>query len=262
MRNMATLRVELIPILSDNYAYFIHESIGNVSAIIDPGESKIILSYLKEKNISLDYILCTHHHSDHTAGCLAIKQQTHCQIYGPHNEASRIPGIDHPLKEGNSISIGKATANIINVPGHTSGHIAYWFETENILFSGDTLFSLGCGRVFEGTNRQMLQSLLRLRSLPPQTLIYCGHEYTLNNAKFALNIDPNNQVLIKRAAEVDQLRIANKPTIPSLMENESFCNPFLRCDRDDLKQTLHMSDKDPLSIFTEIRALKDQFSTS
>lgn len=239
------LHIEPISLLTDNYAYLLHDSKANITAIIDPSEADPILAILKEKNLTLNYILCTHHHWDHTDGNQALKAQTGCTIVGYEADAHRIPDIDITVNTHNQFTLGNHTATILDTPGHTTGHIAYYFADNNAVFVGDTLFAMGCGRLFEGTPAQMYQSIQQLAQLPPNTHVYCGHEYTLANATFALTIEPNNQALQQRYAQIKQLRAEKLPTVPTTIALEHATNPFMRSTSE--------------KIFTERRALKDTF---
>ena len=192
---MSALAVEMIPALSDNYVYLVHEPAAGVAGVIDPAVAAPVMDRLSANGWSLDWILSTHHHADHTGGNLELKDTTGCRIAGPGKDAARIPGIDVKLVEGDRFRLGEAEAEIFETPGHTSGHISFWFPESNALFCADTLFSLGCGRLFEGTPADMWASLGKFADLPDEALVYCGHEYTQSNARFALSVDPNNGAL-------------------------------------------------------------------
>ena len=256
---MSNLVVHQIPVLKDNFIYLVHDPESGESAAIDPALAAPVMDALAKKGWTLGYILNTHHHNDHTGGNLELKQATGCSIIGAANDASRIPGIDVQIDEGDRISIGKHQAQIFDVSGHTNGHIAYWFKDDCILFSGDTLFSLGCGRLFEGTAAQMWESLLKLRNLPNETKVYCAHEYTSANANFALTVEPDNDELKHRADEVMRLRRDGKPTVPSNLGEEKRVNPFLRADNYNLLRATGLVGQDPVSVFAEIRRRKDVF---
>ena len=222
-----TLKIDPIPLLKDNYAYLLVDDSGKV-AILDPAEAGPVQLVLEEKGLKPDYILNTHHHGDHTAGNKVLKQTYECEVVGPAAERERIPALDRGLGEGDVFTFGGTAARIIETPGHTSGHICFHFEKDKALFCGDTLFAMGCGRVFEGTPAQMWDSLQKLAVLPEETKVYCGHEYTLSNGEFALGIEPGNTALQKRMTEVRALRQGGLPTIPSTIGLERETNVFLR----------------------------------
>ena len=256
---MSKLEIHQIPVLHDNYLYLIKDPDSNNVAIVDPAVSEPVLEKLDELGWKLTHILNTHHHMDHTGANLELKEKTGCTIVGADCDAERIPGIDIRLKDGESFEFGSQTADVFEVPGHTTGHIAYWFKDSDALFCGDTLFALGCGRLFEGTPAQMWDSLRKFISLPDTTGVYCAHEYTEANAHFAMTIEPQNPELRKRFDEIQDLRANGKPTVPSTIGLEKATNPFLRPDSADIRETLHMSDADTVAVFAEIRARKDSF---
>ncbi len=256
---MTSFDVEILPVLSDNYVYLIHETGAGATGVVDPAVAEPVLSRLQEKGWSLDWILSTHHHADHTAGNLEIKQETGCRIVGPAAERERIPGIDVAVGEGDRFQLGDAEAQVFDTPGHTSGHISYWFAEAKALFCADTLFSLGCGRLFEGTPAQMWSSLQKFEPLPDDALVYCGHEYTLSNAKFAVTVDPDNGVLQSRLAEVERLRAAGERTIPTTLGEERAANPFLRPGDPAIRRLLDMANATDAEVFGEIRRRKDGF---
>ncbi len=256
---MSELEIYQFPCLGDNYGILIHDADSNLTAAIDTPEAEAITAALKTKGWTLTHILNTHHHFDHTSGNEALKAETGCKIYGPAEEAARIPGIDVELKEGDSFELGGHVAKIIDTRGHTAGHISYWFEQDNVVFVGDTLFAMGCGRLFEGTPEMMWTSLQKLMKLPADTVIYCGHEYTLGNAEFALTIEPDNEVLKERYKQVKLLRDEGKPTLPTTLDIELATNPFLRPSSPAIQKYLGMEGKSDQDVFTEIRARKDNF---
>ena len=256
---MSSLIVEMIPVLSDNYVYLIHDPAAAVTGVVDPAVAAPVQEALAAKGWSLDWILSTHHHADHTGGNLDLKEATGCRIAGPAKDAARIPGIDVRLAEGDRFELGQAVAEIFETPGHTSGHISFWFPESNALFCADTLFSLGCGRLFEGTPEDMWTSLRKFADLPDEALVYCGHEYTQSNARFALSVDPNNGALQARAAEVDRQRAAGEPTVPTTLGMERATNPFLRPHDPAIRGQLAMENADDVTVFAEIRRLKDNF---
>jgi hydroxyacylglutathione hydrolase len=222
------LEIELLPILGDNYCYLLREPSANLSAVVDPGTDGPVAKRLEALGRGLDWILITHHHADHTGGNGALKERFGCRIAGPAAEADKVPGIDLKLAEGDRFTLGAETAAIIATPGHTRGHISYHFSDSQALFCGDTLFALGCGRLFEGDAATMFKSLAKLMALDDATRVYCGHEYTASNARFALSVDGGNPDLVARAREIDALRAANQPTVPSTIGRERATNPFVR----------------------------------
>ena len=256
---MTDLQIEQIPVLRDNYVYLIRDSRTGTCAAVDPSVATPVLGALDRLGWRLTHILNTHHHHDHVGGNLELKSATGCTIVGHRLDAARIPGIDVLVDDGGHFQLGRARADIIDVSGHTMGHIAYWFEEQRALFCGDTLFSLGCGRLFEGTPARMWASLGKLRELPADTRVYCGHEYTESNACFALAIDPGNEALQRRAEEVRALRRNGQPTVPSMMSVERAANPFLRADDPALLRSARLGGSDPVTAFAEIRRRKDVF---
>ena len=248
-----------LPVLNDNYIYIIHEPVSGETAVVDPAIAEPVLDTIKTKGWTLTFILNTHHHWDHVGANLELKEKTNCQILACESDHSRIPGIDKGLKHGDTIKLGNQVAEIIETPGHTIGHIVYHFRNNNALFCGDTLFSMGCGRLFEGTAEQMWQSLQQLKKLPSQTKIYCTHEYTQANGKFALTLEPDNQQLLQRIQQVSQLRADNKATVPSTIEQELATNPFFREDSQAIQQSINMTGQPAVEIFKKVRELKDSF---
>ena len=256
---MAALTVELLPALSDNYIYLLHEADSGTTAVVDPAEPGPVIAALERHGRSLDWILNTHHHMDHIGGNAALKERYGARIVGPRAEVSRIADMDRTVGQGDEVAVGGETARVFETPGHTSGHIAYWFETSKALFCGDTLFALGCGRLFEGTPAQMWDSLSKLRDLPDETRIYCGHEYTAGNAQFAVTIEPDNAELAARAEEIAATRARGEPTIPSLLGLEKRTNPFLRADLPELQAAIGMPNASTVTAFAEVRGRKDRF---
>lgn len=254
---MSHLKIRQFMCLTDNFGVLLHDPASGETASIDAPEAAPIERALEEAGWRLTHILNTHHHGDHTGANLELKEKTGCTIAGPAN--SKIPGIDIELAEGEEFALGGHKAKIIATPGHTLDHIAYWFADDKLVFVGDTLFSLGCGRVFEGTPPQMWASLQKLMALPPETHVYCGHEYTEANAKFALTIEPGNALLVERAEEVVLLRRRGEATLPTTIGDEIDTNPFLRAGQPRLQEDIGMSGADPALVFAEIRARKDNF---
>lgn len=253
------LNIHLVPCLSDNYAYLVHEPQANKVAVVDPSEAAPVNAALKQHGLKLTHILNTHHHFDHTGGNLELKEQHGARVVGPRADRERIPGIDEDVGEGDTWSLGGAKAKIFDIPAHTRGHIAFWFEADKAVFTGDTMFAMGCGRLFEGTPAQMWSSLSKLAALPPDTRVYCGHEYTLSNGKFALSVEPGNAALKKRMVEVERLRAEGRPTIPSTIGIERETNPFLRPASAELRKSLALESADVVEVFAETRRRKDVF---
>lgn len=253
------LEIVQIPVLTDNYVYLVHDADSGLTAVVDPAEAKPPLAEAERQGWKITHILNTHHHGDHVGGNLEIKERTGCTIVGPRADRARIPGIDIEVGDGDSFTFGTSTAEIFDVPGHTRGHIAYWFSRDNALFCGDTLFALGCGRMFEGTAEQMWTSLSRLRALPDDTRVFCAHEYTQANARFALSVDPANADLKTRAAKIDELRAQGIPTVPSGLGEEKRTNPFLRADDPAMAKAVGLAGAEPVAVFAEIRHRKDVF---
>lgn len=256
---MAELDIHQIPVLNDNYVYLARCRATGMTAVVDPAVAAPVLAEADRLGWSITHILNTHHHGDHVGGNREIQAATGCIIVGPKPDRARIPGIAVELDEGDVYRLGECEAKVFFVPGHTRGHIAYWFEESKALFCGDTLFALGCGRLFEGTPEQMWQSLSKLRRLPPETRVFCAHEYTQANARFALSIDGGNAALRERAAEIDRARAAGKSTVPSTLGEECRTNPFLRADDPALAAAVELRGRDPVSVFAEVRHRKDVF---
>ena len=256
---MAALQIVQIPCLQDNYGYLIHDPASGLTASIDTPDAHAISRALAGRGWKLDYILNTHHHSDHAGGNLALKAQTGCVIVGSRADAARIPGIDVLVGEGGTFALGDHTARILETSGHTVGHICYVFEADRAAFVGDTLFSLGCGRLFEGTPNQMWTSLQKLMALPDDTRVYCAHEYTASNGRFAVTMEPANAALATRIREVAALRAAGQPTVPSTIGLEKATNPFLRPASPDLRATLGMVHAPDVEVLGETRRRKDAF---
>tara|TARA_B100000945_G_C20300264_1_gene557687 strand:+ start:80 stop:838 length:759 start_codon:yes stop_codon:yes gene_type:complete len=250
--------VEIIPCLSDNYSYLIYEKETNTISVVDPSDFDACDKVIKKYN-KLDFILNTHHHADHVDGNLKLKKKYSSKVLGFNLDKDRIPGIDILLKENQKFKIGNLEFEVIFIPGHTSGHIAFYFKKERTVFTGDTLFSLGCGRVFEGSHKEMFESLIKIKNLPPETKVYCGHEYTKSNLKFCLKYDLKN-VLLKEKAKVIEKKLENKlPTVPTTINEEIKTNIFLKCDDPIIKHNLNLEDASEDQIFSKLRDLKDSF---
>jgi len=251
--------IEIIPCLNDNYSYLIKDNQTNTVAIIDPSEFDPCDKKINQKYKKLDFILNTHHHFDHIGGNADLKRKYGSKILGCEKDQKRIPEIDILLKDSQEFKLGSLSFKTIFIPGHTSGHIAFYFEKEKAVFTGDTLFSLGCGRVFEGTCQQMFDSLKKIKNLPEDTRIYCGHEYTKKNLEFCLKFNPNNDYLKTKGKFIESKIKDKKPTIPSTIKDEIQTNIFLRYDDLDVKDALNLKKATDLEIFTKLRDLKDNF---
>ena len=247
----------IIKCLNDNYAY-IYLNDKKEAFVVDPSEASPVIDTLEKNDLQLKYILNTHHHFDHIGGNYELKEKYNCKIVGSKKDRDRIPGIDIEISDGDYWSFKEHTAQIIEIPGHTSGHIAFFFKSLNAVFTGDTLFSLGCGRLFEGTPTMMWNSLKKLRDLPDQTKIYCGHEYTLSNGKFINSIYPSEDMRLKIESLVE-LNKKNLPSIPSTIADEKKMNIFLKADDISLIKNLGLQGKSPEEVFGYIRELKDNF---
>jgi hydroxyacylglutathione hydrolase len=253
------LNVELIPCLTDNYAYLLHDPADGLCAVVDPTEPEPVTRALAARGLKPSHILNTHHHFDHTGGNIALKENFGAVVVGPEKDRERIPALDVGVTESAPWKFGSHSARILEIPAHTRAHIAFAFEDEDIVFTGDTLFAMGCGRLFEGTPQMMWTSLSKLMQLKDSMRIYCGHEYTLSNGRFALTLEPDNTDLQTRMREVEAQRAQSQPTIPSNMALEKKTNPFLRPDSPEIRKTLGMEDADNVAVFAEIRRRKDVF---
>lgn len=258
-RMVAPLEIVQLPVLQDNYIYLIHDPATGDTAVVDPAVPDVPLEAAKARGWTITHILNTHHHMDHVGGNAAIKEATGCTVVGPGPDADRIPLIDVQVGDADIYTFGSKTAQVFFTPGHTRGHIVYWFEEDAALFCGDTLFAMGCGRLFEGTPDQMWTSLQRLADLPDETRIYCAHEYTQANGTFALSVEPGNSALQERMREVDALRSKGLPTIPSRMDIERATNPFLRPMSPHLQETVGRTGAPLVDVFAKTRELKDHF---
>lgn len=256
-----TTHVHQFMCLKDNFGVLIHDSHSGATAAIDAPDADAVIAAAAAKGWELTDLLITHHHADHTQGIPGLRARfPKLRVVGPAKEASRIGGLDGQLSEGDLVHVGEIAAHVIETPGHTAGHICYWFEEDEIAFCGDTLFALGCGRVLETPLSVMWDSLAKLADrLPGETAIYCGHEYTEANGRFALTIEPDNVVLKDRVAEVARQRAAGQATLPTTMALELAANPFLRAEEPQIQAVLGMSGADPAAVFAEIRTRKDRF---
>ncbi len=255
---MAELIIRQIPVLKDNYVYLLHEPETKATAAVDPSVAGPVAEALAREGWRLTHILNTHHHNDHTGGNKELKAASGCVIVGPRADRDRIPGIDIAVGDGDTYALGSEEARVFDVPGHTRGHIAYWFGGSRALFCGDTLFLMGCGRLFEGTPEQMWTSLGKLKALPPETRVFCAHEYTQANARFAVTVEPRNQALAARVERINALRAAGKSTVPASLAEELATNPFLRADLPALQEA-EGTKGDPVATFAAIRRRKDNF---
>jgi len=255
-----TARISQFQCLSDNFGVLIHDADSDATACVDAPEAGPILEQASRLGWRLTHILLTHHHYDHIGAALELKEaRPNAIIVGARSDAHRIPGLDLCVGEGDVVEIGALRAKVLETPGHTIGHLAYYFEEDAALFVGDTLFSLGCGRVFEGTMEMMHASLSRLASLPPQTHVYCGHEYTQANARFALTVDPHNPQLAARAREVEALRRKGEFTLPTTLAQELATNPFLRAQDRGIRGALGLEAAGDVAVFARLREMKNSF---
>ncbi len=254
---MTALQIELVPCLKDNYAYLVHDSEADLTAVIDPSEPEPVKRALARHGWRLTHILNTHHHFDHTGGNLPLKEQFGAKVVGPEKDRDRIPGIDEGVLEGKAWQFGARSVPVLEIPAHTRAHIAFVFD--DAVFTGDTMFAMGCGRLFEGTPAMMWASLSKLMALPDSTRVYCGHEYTQSNGRFALTVEPGNTALVARMREVDGLRAKGTATIPSTIGLEKQTNPFLRPNSPEIRHTLGLIHASDVDVFAELRKRKDNF---
>lgn len=256
----SSLQIELVPCLQDNYAYLLHDVDTGTVGVVDPSEAAPVINALERRNQNLTYILNTHHHYDHTGGNMELKERYGAKVIGSGKDMDRIPGIDIALQDGETWMFAGHQVHVMETPGHTIGHVTYYFPRSGAVFTGDTLFSLSCGKLFEGNPEQMMSSLRKIMALPDETNVYCGHEYTVSNSKFALSIEPNNKDLQEYASHVANLRSKKLPTIPTTLKKEKKCNPFLRTSSSEIRQNLKIaataSDSQALGV---IRQAKDNF---
>ncbi|MCW3782699.1 hydroxyacylglutathione hydrolase [Defluviimonas salinarum] len=253
------LEIVTVPCLSDNYAYLAHDVATGATAVVDVPEAAPILNALSARGWRASHILITHHHGDHIDGVPSLAAATGARVIGAAADAHRLPPLDEAVTAGDTVRIGMCRGTVIDVSGHTIGHIAYHFADSGIVFTGDSLMALGCGRLFEGTAHQMWDSLCKLAALPPETLVCSGHEYTQSNARFALTIEPGNAALAARAKSVDAARAKGRATVPSTLAEELATNPFLRARLAEVKTALGMQGAGDAEVFAEIRARKDRF---
>jgi hydroxyacylglutathione hydrolase len=248
-----------IPVLTDNYIYLLHDTLSGETAVVDPAIAEPVLTVLKQRGWQLTYILNTHHHGDHVGGNVELKRHTGCEIIGAKADRHRIPALDRCVQEGERVNIGTHSAQVMATAGHTSGHIVYYFADDNALFCGDTLFVMGCGRLFEGSAAELWQSLQKLKALPAETRVYCAHEYSQNNGRFALTVEPDNIALQEKMTVINQLRANGLPTVPSTIGEELATNPFFRDHSQSLQTKFKGIVNTPVELFTKLRHLKDGF---
>ncbi|MFG1480741.1 hydroxyacylglutathione hydrolase [Xanthobacter sp. V4C-4] len=253
------IEIRLVPCLADNYAVLLHDRVTEATAVVDAPDGAAIIAAAEAAGWTLSQVLVTHHHADHVQGIPALKARYGVTVVGPRAEASAIPGLDVAVEDGDPVAVGGLVGRVLETPGHTAGEVSYLFEDDRLLFSGDTLFSLGCGRAIECEPAVLWRSLLRLRALPGDLRVYCGHEYTAANARFALSVDPGNADLHAFAARVDEARAQHQPTVPSLLADELKANPFLRADDPALAAHLGLAGADPAQVFADLRARKNEF---
>ncbi|MFN7222913.1 MAG: hydroxyacylglutathione hydrolase [Paracoccaceae bacterium] len=248
-----------IPCLKDNYAFLVHDATTGATAVVDVPDAAPIFAALQNRGWTLSHILITHHHDDHVAGVDALRMATGASVWGAKADKHRLPMLDHMVSEGDRITVGSSSAFVIDVSGHTLGHVAFYFPDDGLAFTGDSLMAAGCGRLFEGSAATMWSSLSKLAALPPATLICSGHEYTASNIRFALTLEPENPALIFRSSQVTAAREDGRPTVPSTLSDELATNPFLRANLPEMKMRVAMADAVDASVFGEIRKRKDKF---
>lgn len=256
---MKPLEIEVFPCRSDNFGVLLHDSETGVTISIDAPEEAAILDALNRRGWTLTHIFTTHHHQDHVEANLALKEKLACEIYGPYDEAIAIPGLDKSAAGGDEFELAGRRVQIISTPGHTAGHICYYLPDDALLFAADTLFAMGCGRLFERPAADMWHSFQKLMALPDETLVYFGHEYTLSNARFAVTVDPDNAVLQQRASKVEALRNSGEFTIPTTIGLEKQTNPYMRVADPAIRAHLNLPDATDAEVFAEIRTRKDNF---
>ena len=253
------LEIVTVPCLSDNYAFLAHDPVSGETALIDAPEAAPILAELNARSWRLSHVLLTHHHWDHVDGLPGILESQPARVIGAKADEYRLPKLDQAVVEGDTFYIGSEPVEVLDVSGHTVGHIAFYMPQTGVVFTADSLMALGCGRLFEGKPAQMWASLSKLAALPDETTVCSGHEYTQSNAKFALTIDPDNPDLLDRVAVINRFRAAGEPTVPSILALEKATNPFLRAANPAIQAHLGMEGSDPALVFAEIRARKDSF---
>lgn len=256
---MSGLEFHQYPYGGDNYGVLVHDPQSGATASIDAGEASATMAALETCGWTLSHLLITHHHGDHTAGTLAVKQATGCKVIGPAPLSAKIDGLDEHVNDGDVIDFSGHQVSVIHTPGHTTDMMNFHFVDDEVVFTGDTLFAMGCGRLFEGDAEMMFNSMQKLAQLPPETTVYCSHEYTATNAKFASDVDPENPDLKARVAKVKALRNEGMPTIPCLLSDELATNPFLRTDSADIRRTLNLQYASDVEVFAELRNRRNQY---
>lgn len=256
---MARFEIVQLPARSDDFAVLLHDPESGLTASVDAPDADVIVAELGRRGWRLSHILVTHKHADHVAGIPVLKQDYAAEVIGPQQSAAETGLYDRTVKHGDHFELAGRRVEVIATPGHTLDHVTYFLPEEGVAFVGDTLFAMGCGRLFEGNAAMMWDSLNRLRDLPPDTAVYCGHEYTLSNARFAVTVDPGNKALAERLAEVERLRAEGRPTLPTTIGRELLTNPFLRADRPAVATAVGLRDAPPPEVFAEVRRRKDRF---
>lgn len=256
---MTQLEIHQFPCLKDNYGVLVHDEESGVTLSIDAPEADAVRRALDERGWKLTHILVTHHHADHTAGIAPLKAATGCLVIGPRDEAQRVPNLDRTVAEPDVLSLGGIEIKVLDTPGHTLGHVTYWIEAAKVAFVGDTLFAMGCGRILEGTPEMMWQSLKKIAALPRDTLLYCGHEYTVANAKFGVSIEPDNAALRERLADAEAKRAEGLPTLPTRVDRELDTNVFLRVQRQDVRERVGLPLAGDCKVFADLRERKNRF---
>jgi hydroxyacylglutathione hydrolase len=255
---MTEMCIVQIPCLADNYCVLLHAPGRDETLAIDAPEAAPIEAALRQRNWRLSEILVTHHHGDHTGGCRALTEAYNCRITGPEAEADRVPGLTRAVHEGSVLSFAGLEVRVLETPGHTLGHVSYYIPGISTVFTGDTLFAMGCGRIFEGDAQTMYASLRKIAALPADTQIYCGHEYTLANARFALSVEPENPQLVERVKEIETRRAAGQATLPSSVALETATNPFLRSHSAAIRARLGLVGAPNWQVFARLRELKNK----
>jgi len=255
---MAALETHLFPCLSDSYGLLVHDPESGETLAVDAPDGEAVMAALGERGWRLTCLLITHHHADHVDGLPLVKAETGAVVVGPEADAGRVAGLEQRVREGSMVRFAGRDILTIETPGHTAGHVAYWIPDDGLAFVGDTLFALGCGRIFEGSAQEMWRSLTKLAELPPSTQVFCGHEYTLSNGRFALSVDPDNEALKARMAVVEALAAQKRPTIPTTIAEEHATNPFLRAGRPELARSVDLEGAPAVEVFAALREAKNR----